>query len=107
MVLEMMECEANGSYLLQDLVRYPSVHKLTKAILDGKSAFRPLDFSVWHSGQNYTFLNFGQPVDNMDVKLKELLSKQDCPIPGDYLHIKSDPFERELYVAVGYQPEVK
>lgn len=56
MVLEMMECEANGNYLLEDLVRYLSVHKLTKAILEGRSAYHPLDFVVCYDGKGYTFM---------------------------------------------------
>ena len=100
MTLELTECMATECKLLQDLAAYDNIIGFIKNIVNSKDAFCALHVSIKFNDKCYKLRDFGKLADNADQILKELrkLPAEAKAIPNDYMSIKADGFERELFI---------
>lgn len=101
MTLNISECELGdrGLGFLKDLVNYPDVEKLTQAILENETDFKPSHFAISWGGEYHYFIRDDRKTANADKDLQRLKRIDKTKyIPNDFIEIDMDVFESELFI---------
>lgn len=102
MIVHFEECNATDTGLFQDIADHKKVTEWIHSIMEKDCHFWPLDFGVMINGKSFSLIRAGETVSSPEEVISEIkkLPTRFNRMPNDWLKIRANAFERELFIKI-------